>query len=53
MNLPPGCDIAAIYARHAAGGVTTTELATRPWGEQAFDALIHGYRFLIAAPAQH
>jgi catechol 2,3-dioxygenase-like lactoylglutathione lyase family enzyme len=50
VNLGPGHDIAAIYARHASGGVTTSELAVRPWGEEAFDAVIAGYRFLIAAP---
>jgi catechol 2,3-dioxygenase-like lactoylglutathione lyase family enzyme len=52
VNLGSGHDIAAIYARHASGGVTTSELAARPWGEQAFDAVIDGYRFLIAAPPQ-
>jgi hypothetical protein len=26
-----------------------TELAVQPWGEQAFHAVVSGYRFLIAA----
>jgi hypothetical protein len=51
LTLGPGNDIEAIYARHARGGVTTSELGERAWGEQAFDAVIGGYRFLIAAPA--
>lgn len=42
--------IADVYAKHAAAGVTTSELADRPWGERAFDAVIAGYRFLFAAP---
>lgn len=43
-------DIAAIYAKHAKAGVTTSALAERPFAPQAFDAVIEGYRFLIAAP---
>jgi Glyoxalase/Bleomycin resistance protein/Dioxygenase superfamily len=43
-------DIASIWRRHAAAGVTKSDLSTRPWGEQAFDAVIAGYRFLISAP---
>jgi hypothetical protein len=48
VRLPQTADIAAVHARHAAGGVVTTPLAQRPWGELAFDAVIAGYRFLIA-----
>jgi uncharacterized glyoxalase superfamily protein PhnB len=48
VRLPQTADIAAVHARHAAGGVVTRPLAQRPWGELAFDAVIAGYRFLIA-----
>lgn len=51
VSLPPEYEIDAIYAQHAKAGVTTSELAERPWGERAFDAVIAGYRFLIAAPS--
>jgi hypothetical protein len=37
-----------VHERHAAGGVVTAPLSQRPWGELAFDAVIAGYRFLIA-----
>jgi uncharacterized glyoxalase superfamily protein PhnB len=50
VRLPPAQDICAVHARHAAAGVVTTPLTARPWGEQAFDAVIDGYRFLIAQP---
>jgi hypothetical protein len=30
--------------------VTTSVIADRPWSERAFDAVIEGYRFLIATP---
>jgi catechol 2,3-dioxygenase-like lactoylglutathione lyase family enzyme len=40
--------IDGIWARHEAAGVTTAALSARPWGERAFDAVIAGYRFLIA-----
>jgi uncharacterized glyoxalase superfamily protein PhnB len=42
-------DIAAIHDRHHAAGVVTEPLSDRPWGQRAFDAVIGGYRFLIAA----
>jgi uncharacterized glyoxalase superfamily protein PhnB len=48
IRLPQTEDIAAIHKRHAVGGVVTTRLSQRPWGELAFDAVIAGYRFLIA-----
>ncbi len=48
VRLPETNDITAIHARHAAGGVVTAGLSQRPWGELAFDAVIAGYRFLIA-----
>ncbi len=48
VRLPATEDISAVHARHAAAGVVTTPLAQRPWGELAFDAVIAGYRFLIA-----
>jgi hypothetical protein len=37
-----------VHARHAAAGVVTQALSQRPWGEFAFDAVIAGYRFIIA-----
>jgi uncharacterized glyoxalase superfamily protein PhnB len=49
IRLPESEDIAKVHERHAAGGVVTAPLSQRPWGEQAFDAVIAGYRFLIAA----
>jgi uncharacterized glyoxalase superfamily protein PhnB len=48
IRLPAGSDIEAVHRRHAAAGVVTTPLGVRPWGEEAFDAVIAGYRFLIA-----
>jgi catechol 2,3-dioxygenase-like lactoylglutathione lyase family enzyme len=48
IRLPPGADIAAVHARHAAAGVVTRPLRQREWGEAAFDAEIAGYRFLIS-----
>jgi uncharacterized glyoxalase superfamily protein PhnB len=48
IRLPQTDDIAVVHARHAAAGVVTTPLSQRPWGELAFDAVIAGYRFLIA-----
>lgn len=50
VRLGAAHDIAAIYAKHAKAGVTTSVVADRPWGERAFDAVIEGYRFLIATP---
>jgi uncharacterized glyoxalase superfamily protein PhnB len=50
VTLDPQHDIRAIWEKHAAGGVAVSELSDRPWGERAFDAVIEGYRFLIAAP---
>ena len=47
IRLPESADIAAVHARHAAAGVVTAPLSTRPWGESAFDAVIAGYKFLI------
>jgi uncharacterized glyoxalase superfamily protein PhnB len=48
VRLPAVIDITDVHARHAAGGVVTAPLTERPWGERAFDAVIAGYRFLIA-----
>jgi hypothetical protein len=48
IRLAPGDDVAAIADRHAAAGMVSEPLAKRPWGELAFDAVIAGYRFLIA-----
>jgi uncharacterized glyoxalase superfamily protein PhnB len=48
IRLPETDDIAAVHERHAAAGVVTARLSQRPWGELAFDAVIAGYRFLIA-----
>jgi hypothetical protein len=47
VRLPPTLDIAAVHARHAAGGVVVSPLGQRPWGERAFDTEIAGYKFLI------
>ena len=48
IRLPETDDITLVHERHAAGGVVTRPLEQRPWGELAFDAVIAGYRFLIA-----
>jgi glyoxalase/bleomycin resistance protein/dioxygenase superfamily protein len=48
IRLPETVDIGDVHARHMAAGVVTAPLGQRPWGEQAFDAEIAGYRFLIA-----
>jgi uncharacterized glyoxalase superfamily protein PhnB len=48
IRLPETDDITHVHERHAAGGVVTRSLEQRPWGELAFDAVIAGYRFLIA-----
>jgi catechol 2,3-dioxygenase-like lactoylglutathione lyase family enzyme len=48
VQLPSGADIAAIHAQHADAGVVTTPLAMRPFGQEAFDAVICGYRYLIS-----
>jgi uncharacterized glyoxalase superfamily protein PhnB len=44
--------IDGIWVRHEAAGVITTPLSELPWGERAFDAVIAGYRFLIAEEAR-
>jgi uncharacterized glyoxalase superfamily protein PhnB len=48
VRLPATDDIAAVHAKHADAGVVTKPLALRPWGEQAFDAVICDYRYLIS-----
>jgi uncharacterized glyoxalase superfamily protein PhnB len=48
IRLPAWADIESVYARHAEAGVVSAPLERRPWGEIAFDAVIEGYRFLIA-----
>jgi catechol 2,3-dioxygenase-like lactoylglutathione lyase family enzyme len=48
VRLPATEDIAAVHARHADAGVVTSPLGLRPWGEQAFDAVICEYRYLIS-----
>ncbi len=48
VRLPQTEDIAIVHECHAGGGVVTHPLSQRPWGELAFDAVIAGYRFLIA-----
>lgn len=45
----PAAEIGAVCAAHLAHADSATELATRPWGEEAFNAVLLGYRFLIAA----
>lgn len=48
VQLPVTEDIAAVHSRHAAAGVVTEPLALRPWGEQAFNAVICEYRYLVS-----
>jgi catechol 2,3-dioxygenase-like lactoylglutathione lyase family enzyme len=48
VNLPADADIADIHARHRSAGVVTEALTGRPWGVNAFNAEVAGYRFLIA-----
>ena len=45
----PDADIGAVYEAHRRHAESVTELAVQPWGEQAFHAVLSGYRFLIAA----
>jgi hypothetical protein len=45
----PGEDIDAVYEAHCQHAESVTGLAMQPWGEQAFHAVLLGYRFLIAA----
>jgi hypothetical protein len=45
----PSADIAAIYEAHREHADSVTSLEMQPWGEQAFHAVMLGYRFLIAA----
>ncbi|MHB1432507.1 MAG: hypothetical protein ACYCVZ_10380 [Streptosporangiaceae bacterium] len=51
VRLPADVAIGPVHARHAESGVVTDPLARRPWGENAFEARIAGYRFLIASEA--
>jgi hypothetical protein len=49
----PSEDIGAVYEAHRQHAESVTGLALQPWGEQAFHAVMLGYRFLIAAePAE-
>lgn len=45
----PGEDIGTVYEAHRRHAESVTGLATQPWGELAFHAVLLGYRFLIAA----
>ena len=45
----PSQDIEAVYQAHRQHAESVTGLAYQSWGEQAFHAVIAGYRFLIAA----
>jgi hypothetical protein len=45
----PSEDIDAVYEAHRQHAESVTDLAVQPWGEQAFHAVLLGYRFLIAA----
>ena len=51
VRLPSDIAIGPVHARHAESGVVTDPLAPRPWGEDAFEARIGGYHFLIASEA--
>jgi hypothetical protein len=48
VTVPAG-EIQAISEAHRAHAEAATELSMRPWGEEAFSAVLMGYRFLIAA----
>lgn len=48
VQLPATEDIVAVYTLHAQAGVVIAPLALRPWGKQAFDAVICDYRYLIS-----
>jgi catechol 2,3-dioxygenase-like lactoylglutathione lyase family enzyme len=52
VRLPPAFDIDGVHRRHAEAGVVTEPLGRRQWGEHAFDAVIAGYRFLIAQESE-
>ena len=45
----PSEDIGAVHEAHRQHAESVTGLALQPWGEQAFHAVLLGYRFLIAA----
>jgi hypothetical protein len=45
----PAEDIGAVYEAHRQHADSVTGLALQPWAEQAFRAVLLGYRFLIAA----
>jgi hypothetical protein len=45
----PSADIDAVYEAHRLRAESVTGLASQPWGERAFHAVLLGYRFLIAA----
>jgi hypothetical protein len=45
----PDADIGAVYDEHRRHAESVTDLATQPWGERAFHAVLLGYQFLIAA----
>jgi hypothetical protein len=47
----PSADIEAVYEEHRRHADSVTGLEMQPWGEQAFHAVLLGYRFLIAAEA--
>jgi hypothetical protein len=47
----PSEEISAVYEAHRQYAESVTDLALQPWGEQAFHAVVLGYRFLIAAEA--
>ena len=45
----PSEDIEAVHEAHRRHAESVTDLASQPWGERAFHAVLLGYRFLIAA----
>src|SRR5215470_18567392 len=45
----PSEDIGTVYEAHRRHAEPVTGLALQPWGEQAFHAVLLGFRFLIAA----
>ncbi len=48
VTVPAG-QIRAVFEAHRAHAEATTDLSMRPFGAEAFNTVLAGYRFLIAA----
>ncbi|GIJ56680.1 hypothetical protein Vau01_041960 [Virgisporangium aurantiacum] len=48
VQLTASLPIEEVHRRHAEAGVVTRALATREWGERAFQFEAEGYRFMVA-----